>query len=70
LTVPLLPAGLVAVQVVGDMQLTFVAKALPKRTRIIIPRKLVKLAPVMVTVVPPTAGPLLGLMLVMVGAAM
>ncbi len=62
--VPAVPAGLVAVQLVA-VQLTAVAVAVPNFT-VVAPAT--KPLPLMVTTVPPDAGPLVGLMLVMAGA--
>jgi hypothetical protein len=62
-TEPALPAGVVAVIVVLLVTTTFVAAALPNFT--VAPDA--KFVPVMVTAVPPVAGPLLGLTLVIVG---
>ena len=59
------PAGEVAVIDVAEIAITLVALAAPNLTAV----APVKLVPVMVTVVPPVAGPLVGLMLVTVGAA-
>ena len=64
-TAPALPAGVVAVIVVLFTTVTPVAAALPKLT--VAPDA--KLAPVMVTAVPPATGPLLGLTLLTVGPA-
>ena len=65
-TVPV-PAGLVAVQVVVELQLTEVPAVLPKST--VVEAVVEKPVPVSVTGVPPAAGPEVGLMLEMVGAA-
>jgi hypothetical protein len=65
-TDPALPAGVVAVMVVLFVTTTFVAAALPKVT--VAPAA--KFVPVMVTVVPPAPGPLLGLTLLTVGGTM
>jgi hypothetical protein len=62
-TAPALPAGVVAVIVVLFTTVTFVAAAVPNFT--VAP--VAKLVPVMVTDVPPIAGPLLGDTLVTVG---
>ena len=62
---PALPAGVVAVMVVEFTIVTPVAEAPP----IVIAVAPVKLVPVIVTLVPPAVGPLLGLMPVTVGAA-
>jgi hypothetical protein len=64
-TVPALPAGVVAVIVVLFTTTTFVDDALPKFT--VAP--LANFVPVIVTAVPPAVVPLLGLMLVTVGGA-
>ena len=58
------PAGEVAVIWVALLTVKEAAALLPKRTAVA-PEKLV---PVMVTLVPPDAGPVFGLMLVTVGA--
>jgi hypothetical protein len=63
-TVPL-PAGLVALQLLELVQLTPVAADVPKLTVVAL---VLKLLPVMVTAVPPAAGPLAGLIAVIVGA--
>jgi hypothetical protein len=63
-TVPL-PAGAVAVSEVEEFTVTLVAVFVPKST--VAP--LAKLLPVIVTLVPPDAGPSLGLIPVTVGAA-
>ena len=60
-----LPAGLVAVQVVVA-QLTPVAGTPPKATRVV-PAVVLKFVPLIVTTVPPAAGPLVGLIPVTVG---
>jgi hypothetical protein len=65
LTVPV-PGGLVAVQVVLLLQLTVVAAVLPKAT-LVAPRAVSKLVPLIVTTVPPAAGPAGGLRPVTVG---
>jgi hypothetical protein len=65
-TAPALPAGVVAVMVVLFTTTTLVAAVEPKVT--VAPAA--KLVPVMVTAVPPSVDPLLGLMLVTVGDAM
>ena len=62
-TVPV-PAGEVAVTSVADTPFTLVAEAVPKCTAV----GLLKLVPVMVTEVPPAAGPEVGLIEVIVGA--
>jgi hypothetical protein len=64
-TAPALPAGVVAVIVVLLTTVTFVAAALPKVTA----APEAKFVPVIVTVVPPEVGPLLGDTPVTVGAA-
>ena len=63
-TVPV-PAGLSAVIVVSLTTVTFVAAVVPKSTAV----APVKLVPVIVTRVPPAAGPLVGLRPVTTGAA-
>ena len=60
-----LPAGAVAVMEVAELTVNPVAAVVPKLT----PVAPVKLVPVMVTVVPPVAGPVAGLTDVTVGAA-
>jgi len=60
------PPGLVAVQVVALAQETFVAATAPN---LIVVADLLKFVPVMVTTVPPTLEPEVGLMLVTVGGA-
>ena len=65
-TVPV-PAGLVAEQLVAELQLTAVAALVPKST-VVAEAVVEKPVPVMATTVPPAAGPEVGLMLVMVGA--
>jgi hypothetical protein len=67
LTVPI-PGGLVALHWLTLLQLTAVAAALPKPMAVA-PRIVLKPLPVMVTTVPPAAGPLFGLRPVTVGAA-
>jgi hypothetical protein len=62
-TVPV-PAGLVAVQLVAELQLTEVAGAVPKST---VDGSMAKPDPVMVTTVPPDAEPDVGVMLETVG---
>jgi hypothetical protein len=64
-TAPALPAGVVAVIVVAFTTVTFVAAVLPNFT--VAPAA--KFVPVIVTTVPPAAGPLFGLTLVTVGGA-
>ena len=64
-TAPTLPAGVVAVIVVLFTTVTFVAAVLPNFT--VAPAA--KFVPVIVTAVPPAAGPLLGDTLVTVGGA-
>ena len=64
-TVPV-PAGLVAVQVVVELQETPVA-ALPEPKATVVP-VVANPVPVIVTAVPPEAGPEVGLILVTVGA--
>ena len=61
------PEGLVAVQVVAELQLTEVPAVLPKLT-VVAPEVVEKLVPVIVTEVPPAAGPEVGLMALTVGA--
>ena len=61
-TVPL-PAGETAVMLVAEFTVKLVAVVLPKLTAV----APVKLVPVIVTEVPPAAGPLAGLMPVTVG---
>src|SRR5437867_358784 len=61
-----LPAGLVAVQLVVVGQLTFVARLAPKLTVAVG----AKSVPVIVTTVPPAVGPLVGLMEMTVGGVM
>ena len=65
-TVPL-PTGLLAAQVVVVLQLTDVPADPPKAT-VVAPGAALKPVPVIVTTVPPVAGPLLGLIPVIVGA--
>ena len=60
------PAGEVAVTCVGDSALRPVALAAPNLTSL----APVRFVPVIVTVVPPAAGPLVGSILVTVGAGM
>ena len=62
-TVPALPAGAVAVTEVADLTVNEAAAVAPKLTA----EALVRLVPVMVTVVPPAVGPALGLTEVSVG---
>ena len=62
-TVPV-PGGEVAVTLVADMPFTLVADAVPKCTAV----GLLRLVPVIVTEVPPEAGPEVGEMAVIVGA--
>jgi hypothetical protein len=59
-----LPAGLVAVICVSELIVKLEAGVAPKLT----PVAVLKVVPVIVTVVPPTAGPEVGLMLETVGA--
>ena len=66
LAVPALPAGVVAVMLVELTTVTLVA-AVPPRAIAVAP---VKLAPVMVMVVPPACEPLVGEILVTVGAGL
>jgi hypothetical protein len=63
-TAPALPAGVVAVMVVLFTTTTLVAAVPPNVT--VAP--VAKFAPVIVTAVPPAAGPLFGLTLVTAGA--
>jgi hypothetical protein len=63
-TVPALPAGLVAVQLVTELQVTEVAAVVPKLT---VAPLVARPLPVMVITVPPVEGPELGLMLATVG---
>jgi len=65
LTVPV-PAGLLAVMEVGLLTMK-AAAATPPNVTDVVP---VKLVPVMATAVPPEVGPEVGVMEVMVGAAM
>ena len=64
LALPALPAGVVQVMEVSLTTLTFVAATPPKVT----PVAPVKFAPVIVTLVPPAAAPLVMFRLVIVGA--
>jgi hypothetical protein len=64
-TAPALPTGLVAVQLVTELQVTAVPAAVPKLTVVPVVAKFV---PVMVTTVPPARGPEVGLIPVTVGA--
>ncbi|CAB4889582.1 unannotated protein [freshwater metagenome] len=64
-TAPATPAGAVAVTDVADTTTTFVAAFAPNFT----PVAPVRFVPVIVTTVPPDAGPLVGLNDVTVGAA-
>ena len=59
------PAGLVAVICVAELTVKLVAATVPKSTAV----APVKSVPVIVTVVPPAAGPDAGLMPVTLGAA-
>ncbi len=63
-TVPAVPAGAVAVSEVPDTTVMPVAAAVPNLTAVAPPR----LVPVTVTVVPPVAGPEVGLTPVTVGS--
>jgi hypothetical protein len=63
-TDPALPAGLVALQLVAELQVTAVAAMVPKLT---VEALVEKPDPVMVTTVPPASGPEFGLMLATVG---
>ena len=65
-TVPV-PPGLVAVQLVVELQVTPVPGFVPKST-VVAPDVVENPVPVMLTVVPPAAGPDAGLMAVTVGA--
>ena len=65
-TVPV-PDGLVALQVVVLAQVTAVPAAAPKPT-VVVPAVVLKPVPVIVTAVPPAAGPLVGLIPVTTGA--
>jgi hypothetical protein len=65
-TAPALPAGVVAVIDVALTTTTLVAAVLPNVT--VAP--VAKFVPVIVTAVPPAAGPLLGLTLLTVGGAL
>jgi hypothetical protein len=64
-TAPAVPAGVVAVIVVAFVTTTFVAASPPNVT--VAPAA--KFVPVIVTAVPPSVDPLLGLTLVTVGGA-
>ena len=64
LTLPAVPAGVVAVMDVALATTTFVAALAPKVTL----APVAKFVPVSVTAVPPAVGPLFGLTLEMVGA--
>jgi hypothetical protein len=64
-TVPM-PGGLVAVHCVLLLQLTLEARALPKAT-LVAPGVVLKPLPLIVTTVPPAAGPWFGLRLVSAG---
>jgi hypothetical protein len=66
-TVPAAWAGLVALQLVVVAQDTAVAAVAPKAT-VVAPGDVLNPVPVIVTAVPPAAGPLLGAMLLTVGA--
>jgi len=59
------PAGLVALQLVVELQVTAVPATVPKLTVVPV---VVNPVPVMVTTVPPARGPAVGLMAVTVGA--
>ena len=63
---PAVPAGVVAVMLVGPTTVTLLALAPPMVTEV----APVRLVPVMVTRVPPVVGPAAGLIAVTVGAAM
>ena len=62
-----LPAGLVALQLVVLAQLTPLAAVAPKRT-VVAPAVVLKPVPVIVTIVPPAAGPLVGVTALTMGA--
>src|SRR5712692_1250792 len=64
-TGPAAPAGLVAAIDVAELTVKLVAVVLPNLTTV----APVKLVPVIVTLVPPAAGPLVGLRLVTAGTA-
>ena len=64
LTTPV-PAGSSAIIMVGESTVKLVAGVVPKSTAV----APVKSVPVIVTVVPPDAGPSVGLMLITVGVA-
>lgn len=64
-TPPAVPLGAVAVTVVASTTVTSVAASEPKLT-LVAP---VRLVPVIVTLVPPAVGPVVGEMLVTVGAS-
>jgi hypothetical protein len=66
-TVPL-PAGLVALQLVVEAQETLLAGLAPNAT-VVAPGDVLNPVPLIVTAVPPAAGPLVGAMLLTVGAA-
>ena len=61
------PAGLVAVQLVAELQVTPVAALPDPKSTVVEPEVVEKLVPVMVTDVPPAAGPVAGLTAVTVG---
>jgi hypothetical protein len=65
-TMPI-PGGLVAVHLVAEAQFMLAAGVAPKLI-VVGPSAVVRLAPLIVTTVPPAAGPSDGLMLVTVGA--
>jgi hypothetical protein len=67
-TVAALPGGLVAVQLVVEVQLTAVPAAVPKST-VVAAAVVENPVPLMVTLVPPERGPEVGLMAVTVGTA-
>src|SRR5580658_3210423 len=67
LTVPALPAGLVAVHVVCDEHVTAGEPSVPKLT-VVPPDAVEKLVPVRVIASPPVVGPDAGLIAVMVGS--
>ena len=66
-TVPV-PAGLVAVQLEVELQEIPVAALFEPKSTVVSPEVAENPVPVIVTVVPPEAGPDVGLILVMVGA--
>ena len=62
------PAGLVAVQLEVELQETPVAALPVPKSTVVSPEVVENPVPVIVTAVPPEAGPVVGLMLVTVGA--